>query len=318
MPSGVLHIRRALLFTRARTELPLLQLPTAIFPSQCCSLRLTPDATMEDAAIAAPQHLVDMSWREFGGRLAAFCGTSGTGVELNLVPLIDPDRSEACVSSGASRKSGTMWKRVRESDVPTPPGVVHAVGGSRLRLVRSSLPHSTVEARPGDSWQLATVDVLDDETISEGRLERLRDEADRAVQLIAAGTECGAFELVSSTLDDELGDLACDPRAHPLWAGQQMLPAEPAELSLWLAARLPLTTALRVRLLACACPLQRMRDVVDAMRLLLDPLSGRFHDRLRVHVVTPCSRRHQPPRSFVGDAAPSQVRDAGSSFAHRQ
>ena len=170
MPPGVLRIRRALLFTRARAELPLLRLPTALFPTQCCSLRLTPDA-MEDAAIAAPKHLVERSWREFGGRLAAFCGTSGTGVELNLVPLIEPDRSEACVRSGS-----TMWKRVRESDVPTPPGVVHAVGGSRLRLVRSSLPHSTVEARPGDSWQLATVDVLDDEPISEGRRERLRQE----------------------------------------------------------------------------------------------------------------------------------------------
>lgn len=313
MPSGALRIRRALLSTHARAELPLLRLPTVLFPTQCCSLRLTPDAAVEeDVAIEAPKHLVDRSWREFGGRLAAFCGRSGTGVELNLVPLIKPDRSEACV------RSGTMWKRVRECDVPTPTGVVHAVGGSRLRLVRSSLPHSTAEARPGDSWQLATVDVLDDEAISEARRERLRDEADRAAQLVTAGTQCGAFELVSSALDDELGAPVCDPRAHPLWAGQQVLPAEPAELSFWLAARLPLTTALRLRLLACACPLQRMRDVVDAMRLLLDPVhSRRFYDRLRVHVVTPCSRRHQPPRSFVGDAAPSQGRDQ-ALFAHRR
>ena len=37
---------------------------------------------------------------------------------------------------------------------------------------------------------------------------------------------------------------------------------------LWLAARLPLTSALRLHLLDCACPLKRMRDVVDAMQLI--------------------------------------------------
>ena len=36
----------------------------------------------------------------------------------------------------------------------------------------------------------------------------------------------------------------------------------------WLAARLPLTTQLRLHLLACTCPVKRTRDLVDAMRLL--------------------------------------------------
>ena len=52
-----------------------------------------------------------------------------------------------------------------------------------------------------------------------------------------------------------------------------------------------------------------MTDVVDAMRLLLDPHSSRFEHRLRLHVLTPsgdnCSGvgvPTQPPRFFVGKA----------------
>ena len=41
--------------------------------------------------------------------------------------------------------------------------------------------------------------------------------------------------------------------------------------SFWLACRLPLTTALRIHLLSCTCPTKRLRDLVDAMRLLADP-----------------------------------------------
>ena len=98
-------------------------------------------------------------------------------------------------------------------------------------------------------------------------------------------------------------------RVHPLWSAQAAPPVEPADLSLWLGARLPLTTALRMRLLSCVCPLKRMTDVVDAMRLLLDPHSSRFEHRLRLHVLTPsgdnCSAvgvPTQPPRFFVGEA----------------
>ena len=60
-------------------------------------------------------------------------------------------------------------------------------------------------------------------------------------------------------------------RVHPLWSAQAAPPVEPADLSLWLGARLPLTTALRMRLLSCVCPLKRMTDVVDALRLLTLP-----------------------------------------------
>ena len=111
-------------------------------------------------------------------------------------------------------------------------------------------------------------------------------------------------------------------RVHPLWSAQAAPPVEPADLSLWLGARLPLTTALRMRLLSCVCPLKRMTDVVDAMRLLLDPHSSRFEHRLRLHVLTPsgdnCSAvgvPTQPPRFFVGEAPPTYAWDQ-NSFPH--
>ena len=37
----------------------------------------------------------------------------------------------------------------------------------------------------------------------------------------------------------------CDPRCHPRWRSQVPPPEDEAALSLWLAARLSLTTALR-------------------------------------------------------------------------
>ena len=159
--------------------------------------------------------------------------------------------------------------------------------------------------------------------MSARRRERLCDEAERAATLIAAGAERHAFVLELCTLDEELGEPACDPSAHPTWPNQASSPpAEPADLSLWLAARLPLTTALRMRLLACVCPLKRMTDVVNAMRLLLEPHASRFEHRLRLHVLTPsgdnCSAvgvPSQPPRCYVGEAPPSYAWDE-NSFPH--
>ena len=64
-----------------------------------------------------------------------------------------------------------------------PPGVAHAVGGRRLRVLRSSC------AQPGERWRQATVEPLHDDLVTERRRERLCDEAARAVTLIAEGAE---------------------------------------------------------------------------------------------------------------------------------
>ena len=56
------------------------------------------------------------------------------------------------------------------------------------------------------------------------------------------------------------GGSVCDPRCHPMWLLQAEQPECSTELSLWLAARLPLSTALRVHLLSAHCPLRRLQD----------------------------------------------------------
>eukprot|EP00320_Phaeocystis_rex_P001815 CAMPEP_0119061978 /NCGR_PEP_ID=MMETSP1178-20130426/5673_1 /TAXON_ID=33656 /ORGANISM="unid sp, Strain CCMP2000" /LENGTH=100 /DNA_ID=CAMNT_0007043217 /DNA_START=1 /DNA_END=299 /DNA_ORIENTATION=- len=91
------------------------------------------------------------------------------GVELHLM------RSDASRYDASNREI--------ESAVPTPPGVVHAVGGRRLRLLRSSC------GQAGEPWRQATVEALDDDLVTEQRRERLCYEATRAATLIAAGTE---------------------------------------------------------------------------------------------------------------------------------
>ena len=99
-------------------------------------------------------------------------------------------------------------------------------------------------------------------------------------------------------------------------------PSEATELSLWLAARLPLTTRLRMNVLQCTCPLKRMRDVVDAMRLLLEPTTHRF-ERFRLIVNTPSSdscttigAATTVPRCVVGEAPPRYAWNTESAFPH--
>lgn len=304
------NTRRMLSVRASRSELPLLRLPTVLFPSQPLSLRLTSDAgdplPFEGPDMTAPAELVGRAWREFDGKVVAVGPCGHIGVELHLM-----------ADHGACSQSGRPPLSCDSGGVSTPAGVAHAVGGRRLRLLRSSC------AQPGERWRQATVEALHDDLVTERRRERLSDEAARAATLIAAGAERRAFALELCTLDEELGELVCDPRAHPSWPAQATPPVEPADLSLWLAARLPLTTALRMRLLACVCPLKRITDVVDAMRLLLEPhSSSRFEHRLRLHVLTPsgdnCSAvgvPSQPPRSFVGEAPPSYAWNE-NSFPH--
>ena len=165
------------------SALPLLRLPTVLFPSQPLSLRLAPSDTEQvggeplfpDAAgMSLPAELVNCAWRDFDGKVVAVsCGH--VGVELHLLADLTLDTYS------------------------TIPGVVHAVGGRRLRVLRSSC------AQAGEQWRQATVEPLHDDIVTERRRERLCDEAARALTLVAEGTERRAFTLELSTLDDELG-----------------------------------------------------------------------------------------------------------------
>ena len=68
----------------------------------------------------------------------------------------------------------------------------------------------------------------------------------QARRLAEIALATGRTALVPSMLDEELGGPVCDPACHPLHnSSQNELPKDGAALSLWLAARLPLTTQLQ-------------------------------------------------------------------------
>ena len=156
-----------------------------------------------------------------------------------------------------------------------PPGVAHAVGGRRLQLL------SLLDERTPSGGRLGLVAPLDDEPVatssqlSHDDARRLRAEATAARDLLE--NSATPIELTPCTQDEELGLTVCDPRTHPLFRAQAAPPEDDAALSL--------TTSLRAHLLALTDPLKRMRDVVDAMRMLADPRRTRDPDAFAKFVV---------------------------------
>ena len=280
-----------------RQILPILRLPTTIFPDQCFSLSVDPPGDERLYNVLSPEQLHEV-WADHGGRVVTLAWGASIGVELRLL-----DDAAA-----------------RDAPFPTPLGVSHAIGGQRLQLLELIGERSSAGSR------LGLVTPLDDEDATADGAQ-LHNEAAVARKLLDSAPT--PIELTPCTLDEELGLTVCDPRCHPLWLYQAQVPDGDAELSLWLArrkptgrpllsapatclppahrcgsaptqcwkhrraaswpyaqaARLSLTTALRSHLLACTDPLKRMRDCVDAMRLLADPRHARSPDFAKFTVV---------------------------------
>jgi hypothetical protein len=282
----------------AAVRLPLVRLPAVLFPLQAVTL----------STVRAPisQELCSLAWRCHEGRVAALGPVGRVAVELKF--LYD--------------------SHVLDSEFPTPAGVAHAVVGERVRLVKvcNEAPGQSadVSAVAAAGWPISAFDlVCDVPMVSEARAEKVGDEAARALHLLDQGIESGAFGLEPSHLDEELGmQPSCDPRCHPLWSLSADPPQPPAELSFWLAARLPLSTSLRAAVLAETCPLKRLHDVSDAMRLLLSSDASRFRHRLRLSFDAPASvgcstlSSGQLPRRVVVEAPPVYSWSAEDSFPH--
>lgn len=219
MATPTSHLRRALV-----------RLPAVVYPGQAVSLLTPRKAT--DAPFSLPRDVIDEAWRNHDGRIAAFGPGARVGCELHL-----------------------MYDDVLDALMPTPPGVAHATGGSRVRLTR------TTRRGPGELHPMCEVVPLEDTVLTPAREERLADEAELARELIERGSvRTGSFALEASHLDEELGGTAvCDPRCHPLFPIQAVVPECDRELSLWLAQRLPLSTSLRVHMLSNSCPLRRLQ-----------------------------------------------------------
>jgi len=246
VPFSSMSIARSGAFLR-----PLVRLPAVLFPGQPVSLAKVGAAAAASSELQVSAALLSSAWRHHEGRIAAFGPGSRVGVELHV-----------------------MFDDVLDALEPTPPGVAHAFGGRRVRLnrtVRGDWSASSSEM-PESEIDVAELSPFEDEELAPRRQERLLDEAGAARRLLELGQNRGLFALESSALDEELGGRGvCDPRCHPLWPLEASPPEADDELSLWLGARLPLTTELRIQLLSMVCPLRRMQDVVDVLRLLCDP-----------------------------------------------
>ena len=94
------------------------------------------------------------------GLSCPFAHPGHVGVELHLLT------DQALDSTSSAMPS---WTRL------APPGVAHAVGGRRLRVLRSSC------AQPGELWRQATVEPLHDDIVTERRRERSRERLQRPV-----------------------------------------------------------------------------------------------------------------------------------------
>ena len=156
-----------------RQTLPILRLPTTLFPHQCFSLSLDPPEHERRFNVVTLLQLQE-AWSEHGGRLAALAWGSSVGVELQLL-----DDAEA-----------------RDAPLPTPPLVCHAVGGRRLRLFE------LLDERSNSGSRLGVVTPLEDDGDRTAASEAapLRAEADAARALLRSAAT--PLELCLCTLDE--------------------------------------------------------------------------------------------------------------------
>ena len=158
-----------------RLTLPILRLPTTLFPHQSFSLSLEPPEHERRYNVLTPPQLQE-ALSEHGGRLAALAWGSSVGVELQLLQLNDAEAPH----------------------LPTPPLVHHAVGGRRLRLLE------LLDERSGAGSRLGWLSPLDDECIDGGasaaEAALLRAEADAARALLHSAAT--PLELSLCTLDE--------------------------------------------------------------------------------------------------------------------
>ena len=297
MHLGLRRLGRGLC-TSSSATLAVLRLPTTVFPLHCVSLPVVEASLHErppDGCLTADQ--ANEIGGKHGGKLALLAQGALTGVEVDvLAPSAGVDRERW--APGGARDEGGGWE---------PGMIVHAVGGRRLRLLQTG-------ERTAAAIRLASFErVEDDELVAAGRQRALDDEVALARALLEASSERGGvFELLLCTLDEEVGMPDVHPASHPLFLRHAAQPDDPTDLAFWLSARLPLTTALRHHLLAVTCPLKRMVDVVDAMRLLLEPSKAARGSKLRIVYDTAEASgcELEPPRMIVdwsaGENEPSR------------
>ena len=148
--------------------------------------------------------------------------------------------------------------------------LLHCIGGRRVSLIET-LHRSPQGAR------YARFSPLHDSMLGVDEERALEDEASVLRAMFdsrhARPIQPDDWELLLCTLDEELSILPAhvDPASHPQFVSAARMPDSTIDLGWWLAARLPLSTTLRLHLLQLSCALKRTRDLVDVMRLLESP-----------------------------------------------
>ena len=246
-------LARGLSTAAVRIELPSLRLPTTIFPGQPFSMTvadLSKDDRPRPGQVTAA--LVDEIIEKHAGRVA----------------LLADGQTVGTIADVRAPNPGDRTLLTHQPSSPTNAGMaLHMIGESRVHLLQ------TLDRTPAGG-RLAAFEPIEDEPMSADETRRLEDETTVANALLSDEKRNNTgenWELLLSQLDEELFDGLSDPTAHPLWLACGRVPEDPVALSYWLSCRLPLTTALRIHLLGITSPLKRMRDVVDALRLLCDP-----------------------------------------------
>jgi hypothetical protein len=257
--------------------MPILRVPTTIFPGHPISMVVLEECrTHRPLPGRVTPVFVHEIEAKYGGRLALVADGEHVGVQVHvhrgLLRMSPPHTWFAStVAMGGRRDVGTPFA------APAPSMLLHVIGNERVRLTH------TMERTAGGG-RLAMLSRVEDVSVGADELWALDEEAAAARALVSrvlgqdgmpqrAAADNPSWELQLCHLDEQdASDMSVgDPSAHPHWAAAASMPEDPVELSFWLGCRLPLTTALRVHLLSLQCPLQRMQDVTDALRLLADP-----------------------------------------------
>lgn len=243
---------RALCSSCTSRTYPILRLPTTVFPLHTVSLPIVKPNMHERPAIGCITiPLAAEIGSRFGGKVVLLADGATAGVVVDILsPTAGMDRELP-----TSNRDRVEWG---------PGDLVHTVGGERVHLVQMG-------ERTSAGLRLGSFERLVDEELSSDRSRALEDEVTVARALLEASANGKAFELLLCTLDEELGMPDVHPSSHPLFMRFASQPDDPVALGWWLAARLSLTTVLRRHLLSVPCPLKRMIDLVDALRLLHDP-----------------------------------------------
>ena len=237
---------RAFARTASPVVVPTLRLPTAVVPGHPISLPILSDLKHErPKAGAVTPPLAQELLR--GRRQIALLAD---GACVGVIAQIQPPHPAA-----------------------EPGKLLHVVGQQRVRLI------GTEELTPAGG-RLVRFAPFDDELLPIHTMANSRailgDEVSVARSLLkqrVRDPNRHEWSLTLCTLypDTNILPWTADPTTHPLWHRTSTPPKDASEFSFWLASRLPLTTQLRLHVLATACPLRRMIDLVAAMRLLAHP-----------------------------------------------